>query len=120
MLHLNRDGTIPADNPYFNDPTATGQNKAIWARGLRVPFTFSIQAGTGRIFINDIGEHSWEEVNEGVAAANYGWNITQGPTTDPAFRSPLFVYANGSGSEQGCAITGGAFYNPAVLTYPSD
>ncbi|MDQ3665603.1 MAG: PQQ-dependent sugar dehydrogenase [Acidobacteriota bacterium] len=119
MLRLNRDGTIPVDNPYFNDPSVTGQSKAIWARGLRVPFTFSVQPGSGRIFINDIGEHSWEEVNEGVAAANYGWNITEGPTTDPAFRSPLFVYANGTGSEQGCAITGGAFYNPPVNHFPA-
>ena len=53
MLRYNSDGTIPTDNPFFN--TATGANRAIWALGLRNPFTFGFQPGTGRMFINDVG-----------------------------------------------------------------
>ena len=65
VLRLNADGTIPSDNPFFG--TATGVNRAIWALGLRNPFTFAVQPGSGRIFINDVGQSVWEEINDGVA-----------------------------------------------------
>jgi glucose/arabinose dehydrogenase len=118
ILRINANGTIPTDNPFFN--TATGVNRAIWALGLRNPFTFSVQPGTGRIFINDVGESSWEEINEGVAGANYGWPTTEGATTDPRFRSPLFAYGHGSSGTTGCAITGGVFYNPPSGQFPAE
>ncbi len=117
LLRLNADGSIPADNPFVT--TATGVNRAIWALGLRNPFTFAFQPGTGRLFINDVGERTWEEINEGVAGANYGWPDTEGPTTDPRFRSPLTVYGHGNGDTVGCAIAGGTFYNPATTQFPS-
>ena len=118
LLRINADGTIPHDNPFF--ATATGQNRAIWALGLRNPYRFGVQPGTGKILINDVGNGSFEEINEGVAGGNYGWNLTEGPTTDPRFRSPLFAYPhNGpSGTVTGCAIVGGAFYNPTSATFP--
>src|SRR5947208_4320319 len=50
ILRYNSDGSIPTDNPFYN--TATGANRSIWALGLRNPFTFNFQPGTGRIFIN--------------------------------------------------------------------
>ncbi len=117
MLRLNPDGSIPTDNPFFT--TATGANRAIWSLGLRNPFTFAFQPGTGRMFINDVGEVTWEEINDGIAGSNYGWPTTEGATTDARFRSPLFVYAHGSGGTSGCAITGGAFYNPSTSQFPS-
>ena len=56
MLRINKDGTIPTDNPFY--ATASGNNRAIWALGLRNPFKFAVQPGTGTIFINDVGaEH---------------------------------------------------------------
>jgi len=119
IIRINPDGTIPEDNPFF--ATAAGNNRAIWALGLRNPFTVEFQPGTGRFFINDVGERSWEEINEGAAGANYGWPVTEGPTTDPRFRGPVFAYQNGSGStSRGCAITGGAFYNPPSPTFPTE
>jgi glucose/arabinose dehydrogenase len=118
ILRINADGTIPADNPFFN--TATGQNRAIWALGLRNPFTFTFQPGTGRMFVNDVGQTTWEEIDDGIAGSNYGWPTTEGPTSDPRFRSPLFWYGHGSSSTTGCAITGGAFYNPSAAQFPSD
>jgi glucose/arabinose dehydrogenase len=117
ILRINGDGTIPTDNPFF--ATATGKNRAIWALGLRNPFTFDFQRGTGRLFINDVGQNTWEEINDGMAGSNYGWPTTEGTTTDPRFRSPLFSYAHGSSSTTGCAITGGAFYNPQTVQFPS-
>jgi glucose/arabinose dehydrogenase len=117
MLRINSDGTIPTDNPFFN--TATGLNRAIWALGLRNPFTFAFQPGTGRLFINDVGQSMWEEINDGIAGSNYGWPNTEGVTADPAFRSPLFAYGHGSTSTTGCAIAGGAFYNPTTVQFPS-
>jgi hypothetical protein len=66
MLRLNPDGSIPTDNPFFGQ--ATGVNRAIWALGLRNPFTFSIESITGRMLINDVGQNTWEEINEGVVA----------------------------------------------------
>ena len=118
MLRINSDGSIPSDNPFFN--TATGLNRAIWALGLRNPFTFAFQPGTGRMFINDVGQNTWEEINEGIAMSNYGWPDTEGATTDPRFRTPLFSYGHGSTSTTGCAIAGGAFYNPTTVQFPSN
>src|SRR3954462_4029707 len=109
ILRYTPDGTIPADNPFFN--TATGANRAIWALGLRNPFTFAFQPGTGRMFINDVGQNTWEEINDGIAGSNYGWPTAEGPTANPAFRSPLFAYQHGTSDTTGCAIVGGSFYN---------
>ncbi|MEY2490213.1 MAG: hypothetical protein QOC70_2155 [Verrucomicrobiota bacterium] len=73
LLRVNADGSVPADNPFFN--IATGANRAIWALGLRNPYTFAFQPGTGRMFINDVGANTWEEINNGIAGSNYGWSI---------------------------------------------
>ena len=116
MLRINKDGTIPRDNPFYN--RATGKNRAIWARGLRNPFSFAIQPRTGKVFINDVGEQTWEEINRGAAGANYGWPRFEGPESKPKYRSPVFAYRQGSTKTTGCAITGGAFYNPTTRQFP--
>ena len=120
MLRLNADGSIPTDNPFY--ATATGNNRAIWALGLRNPFTFGVQPGTGRIFIDDVGQSSWEEIDDGIAGANYGWPDSEGfrqpgdtQTTIGTYHDPLFAYDHSNGST---AITGGTFYNPATPQFP--
>ena len=116
ILRMNADGTVPADNPFFS--TATGNNRLIWTLGLRNPFTFAVQPGTGRIFINDVGQNTFEEINDGVAGANYGWPTTEGDfnqSSFPNFKRPLFVYDHSAGQ---CAITGGTFYSPATVNFP--
>ena len=119
ILRYNDDFTIPADNPFLG--TTTGVFRAIWAHGLRNPFTFAFQPGTGRMFINDVGQNAWEEINEGIAGSNYGWPITEGPTTDPRFRSPVFAYEHRSGAIlRGFAVVGGTWYNPPNPRLPSD
>lgn len=117
MLRINADGSIPSDNPFFN--TASGVNRAIWAFGLRNPFTFAFQPGTNRMFINDVGQSTWEEINDGIAGSNYGWPTTEGPTTNPNFRGPIYAYGRSPSATGGCAITGGAFYNPPTTQFPS-
>jgi glucose/arabinose dehydrogenase len=119
ILRYNLDGSIPTDNPFFN--TATGANRAIWALGLRNPFTFGFQPGTGRMFINDVGQSTWEEINDGIAGSNYGWPNCEGVCTpaNASFRDPLFQYGHGSTTTTGCAIVGAAFYNPPINQFPA-
>ena len=120
ILRINPDPSnlIPADNPFVNQ--ASGVNRAIWALGLRNPFTFAFQPGTGRMFINDVGETRWEEINDGVAGANYGWPKTEGDHNDPRYARPIFAYGHGNGPTTGNAIAGGAFYNPSTPQFPPE
>lgn len=119
MLRINSDGSIPTDNPFYRK--ARGNDRAIWARGLRNPFSFAVQPGTGTIFINDVGLHVWEEINRGARGANFGWPRYEGPESSGRFRPPIFAYRHsGPQGETGCAITGGTFYNPPTPTYPED
>ena len=125
LLRLNEDGSFPADNPFF--ATQAGLGRAVWAYGLRNPYTFAVQPGTGRIHINDVGETTWEEIDLGAAGANYGWPGSEGPDNVGAgITGPLFTYKHsdvaplGSGPGgffKGFAIAGGAFY-PATGPFP--
>lgn len=116
MLRINKNGSIPRDNPFYS--RAKGKNRAIWALGLRNPFSFAVQPGTGRIFINDVGQDKWEEINRGKARANYGWPRYEGPESNPRFQGPAFAYRHGNTATTGCAVTGGTFYNPKRATFP--
>ena len=114
MLRLNADGSIPTDNPFFS--STSGKNRAIYALGLRNPFTFAFNPTLTQLFINDVGQNTWEEIDDGAAGANYGWPDTEGTTTDSRFVSPRHTYNHSGGT---CAITGGAFYTPATPQFPS-
>jgi glucose/arabinose dehydrogenase len=115
ILRINKDGTIPADNPFYG--STAGRNRAIWALGLRNPFTFAFNPVGTELFINDVGQNAWEEINDGIAGANYGWPETEGATPDPRFASPVYTYSHATG---GCAITGGVFYAPLTTQFPAD
>jgi putative heme-binding domain-containing protein len=110
LLRINPDGSIPDDNPFTKQ--TSGKYRAIWAMGCRNPFTFAVQPETGRIFINDVGGIA-EEINEGIAGANYGWPIVEhGPKTDPRFRGPIHHYPTA------CII--GAAFAPSDLPWPKE
>ena len=117
VLRLNPDGSIPTDNPYYG--SATGNNRAIWALGLRNPFHIAVQPGTGTIFINDVGQSTYEEINQGLAGKNYGWPGIEGVKTSqtpPAnYQDPVYAYDHGAG----CSITAGEFYNPTTAQFPA-
>ena len=118
ILRINPDGSIPSDNPF--SLTATGANRAIWAKGLRNPYTFAFHPQSGRMFIDDVGQSTWEEIDDGAAGANYGWPNSEGPTTSTGMTGPAYWYGHGTGATLGCAISGGTFYAPAVPTFPAD
>ena len=115
VLRINSDGSAPADNPF---PTGSESRKRIWSYGLRNPYTIAIQPGTGRIFVNDVGQSTWEEINDATTAGlNFGWPNAEGTSSNSAYTNPVFAYPH-SGNGSGCAITGGAFFNPTSTTYP--
>lgn len=112
ILRLNADGSIPADNP-ISFTTSNGQastvgiNRAIYALGFRNPFTAAVEIF--KIYVNDVGEASKEEVNDLIAGANYGWPNCEGSCSDSRFTNPIFEYSH-LGSLAPAAITGGVFY----------
>jgi glucose/arabinose dehydrogenase len=105
ILRINPDGSVPTDNPFVGTPGARGE---IWAYGLRNPFAGDIDPVTGRMYINDVGRKRADEINLGVAGANYGWPECEGECENPHpdFEDPIHTYSQ----QTGCAITGGAFY----------
>jgi glucose/arabinose dehydrogenase len=117
---------IPADNPFVG--TATGINQLIYALGLRNPFTFAVQPGANKIYINDVGQNTWEEIDQAFAGANYGWPFSEGfkqpgdtSTTIGTYHDPLLAYNHTGGpAGGGTAIVGGAFYNPSTAQFPSN
>jgi glucose/arabinose dehydrogenase len=127
LLRFDEDGAIPADNPFF--ATSAGQARAVWAYGLRNPYTFAIEPVSGRMHINDVGQNTWEEIDVGMAGANYGWPGSEGPDNVGAgITAPLFTYKHsaavpaGSGPGgffTGFAIAGGSFY-PQAGPFPAE
>ncbi len=119
LLRINKDGTAPSDNPFFISGMSE-QSKRVWAYGLRNPYTFSIQPGTGKIYVNDVGQNAVEEINDATTGGrNFGWPTAEGTSTNPNFTNPVYAYLHTGTAPTGCAITGGTFFNPQFTTYPA-
>ena len=121
ILRINPDGSIPTDNPFYN--LTTGINRAIYARGVRNPFNMDADPVTGRIFFNDTGPSTYEEVNEVKYGADYGWpgqGVSQGsgPNNNPAFEDPVHAYLQAA-NPGSCAITAGNFHRTSNPDFPS-
>ncbi|MFD5383731.1 PQQ-dependent sugar dehydrogenase [Streptomyces sp. NPDC127074] len=105
---------IPPDNPFVDDPNARDE---IWAYGLRNPWRFSFDAGTGDLLIGDVGQNDWEEIDWAPANSkggeNYGWSQMEGTHpfrggTEPANHvPPVHEYDR---TNLGCSVTGGYVY----------
>ena len=117
IIRLNRNGTIPRDNPFFT--RATGRDRAIWARGLRNPFKFAFDSGSSRTFVNDVGAQTWEEIDRLTRGGNYGWPVHEGPENARQFIPPVFAYRHGDTGSTGCSITGGEFYRAGRRNFPA-
>lgn len=105
---------IPPSNPFVDQPGARGE---IWANGLRNPWRFSFDRATGDLWIGDVGDAKWEEVDMQPASSkggeNYGWPYLEGTECadpahcqDSALVPPLVTY----GHNMNCAIMGGYVY----------
>ena len=121
LLRINKDGSVPSGNPF---PTGSEQQRRIWAYGLRNPFTFAIDQETGKIFVNDVGQDAWEEINDATQGGrNFGWPATEGSFNSasfPTLTNPVYAYRHGTGDGVGCAIVGGAFISPSNTNYPPE
>ena len=121
MLRIDVDGgtpyAIPEDNPLANG----GGLPEIWAWGLRNPWKFSFDRQTGDLYIGDVGQNQWEEINYWAAGShagvNYGWNFWEGlhpyagsPSEDIKFEFPIWEY----GHDLGCSVTGGVVYRSSL------
>ena len=107
--------TVPPDNPFVG---IIGARDEIWSFGLRNPWRFSFDRLTGDMFIGDVGQNSWEEVNfqpsTSTGGENYGWRLMEGnscfnPTTNcnnGTLTLPILVYNH----SVGCSVTGGYRY----------
>jgi glucose/arabinose dehydrogenase len=109
--------TIPNSNPFFNIPTARPE---VWAYGLRNPWRFSFDRAKGDIFIGDVGQNQWEEINyqpaDSKGGENYGWNQMEGNHCFVSGCSPeayVPAFAEYSHSD-GCSVTGGYIYRGAL------
>jgi glucose/arabinose dehydrogenase len=132
MLRLDVDNSseghnyaVPDDNPFAGQE---GKLPEIWAYGLRNPYMFSFDRATGDLWIADVGQSAWEEVDRATladglgAGANYGWNSMEGnhcyyPGTNcntSAKVLPLAEYKHGSGESVGCSIIGAFVYRGAA------
>ncbi|MBK6444239.1 MAG: PQQ-dependent sugar dehydrogenase [Bacteroidetes bacterium] len=117
ILRINTDGTPAAGNPF---PTGSVQRRSVWEYGMRNPYTITFQPTTGKLFVNDVGQNAWEEINDcTIGGLNYGWPAAEGMSTNTLYTNPVYTYGHGSGIGLGCAITGGTFFNPTTTNYPS-
>ncbi|WP_282688450.1 MULTISPECIES: PQQ-dependent sugar dehydrogenase [unclassified Streptomyces] len=110
---------IPADNPFVDDANARDE---IWAYGLRNPWRFSFDAGTGDLLIGDVGQSDWEEIDwapaDSEGGENYGWASMEGTHpfrggTEPANHVPPVYEYDRTGL--GCSVTGGFVYRGDAL-----
>jgi glucose/arabinose dehydrogenase len=104
ILHINRDGTPAAGNPFLDG----GQgDPRIWALGLRNPWKFNLQPGSETLFIGDVGADNFEEINIGMRGANYGWPLTEGPVPPGVAGVTYPIYSYPHTSAEGHAVIGG-------------
>ena len=112
----------PSTNPYVG---RTGSDE-IWARGLRNPWRWSFDRSTGDLWIGDVGQDRYEEIDRNIRpaggwagrGANYGWNVLEGnacykPSTGCSTsgkQAPLLAYGHSVSGTDNCAVTGGFVY----------
>jgi len=103
--------TIPLDNPFL---TTTGTRPEIWLTGLRNPWRFRFDRATGDLWIGDVGQNAWEEIDvarKGVGGLDFGWNTMEGfhcyTPKDGCDQTGLTLPAAEYGHGLGCAVIGG-------------
>ncbi len=117
ILRIDVDGgdpfAVPFDNPFVGNPNARDE---IWAYGLRNPWRFAFDREAGQLYIADVGQNAWEEidvVSASAAGLNFGWNVMEGAhcfNSDSCDQRGLVLPAVEYGHSQGCSVTGGYVY----------
>ncbi len=110
---------VPADNPFVN---TAGALPEIWAYGLRNPWRFSFDRDTGDLYIGDVGQNAFEEVNfqsaDSAGGENYGWNVMEGfhcYNADSCDESGLVLPIAEYPHSEGNSVTGGYVYRGAAI-----
>jgi glucose/arabinose dehydrogenase len=121
LLRIDVDGgdpyAVPADNPFVGQ---TGADE-IWGYGLRNPWRFSFDREAGQLYIADVGQNRWEEVNVTPSSAeglNYGWNVMEGThcfSSDPCDAAGLVMPVVEYSHSDGCSVTGGYVYRGTAI-----
>jgi glucose/arabinose dehydrogenase len=111
VLRINLpDGSIPADNPFFNQ---AGKRGEIFAYGFRNPFRFSFDPVTGKLWLADVGDSTVEEIDIVTSGGNYAWPHCEGTLPagceQPGDIDPIFTYLHSGSSSLGTCIIGGGF-----------
>lgn len=110
--------TVPGDNPFVGRPGAAAE---ILHYGLRNPWRMSLDRATGDLWIGDVGQNAWEEVDvarAGQLGINFGWNVLEGNHcfgSRDCDRAGLTAPVAEYGHEQGCAVIGGSVYRGAAF-----
>jgi glucose/arabinose dehydrogenase len=117
VIRINKDGSVPEGNPFSGSEAAN----RVWAYGLRNPWTIALQQSTGKIYVIDVGESAFEEINDcSSGGKNFGWPGAEGNSNNPSYSNPVYAYPHGNGLSAGCAITGGDFFKSGASNYPSE
>jgi glucose/arabinose dehydrogenase len=110
ILRLNLDGTIPSDNPFFNQ---VGERGEIFAYGFRNPFRFNFDPMGGSLWLGDVGDLTVEEIDIVTSGGNYSWPYCEatlpGGCAQPGDVAPIFSYPHSGGSSLGTCLIGGSF-----------
>jgi glucose/arabinose dehydrogenase/PKD repeat protein len=111
ILRINKDGSIPQDNPFVG---TKGARPEIWAYGFRNPFRMQFDSSTGKLYEGDVGESTWEEINSVTKGGNYGWPLTEGVCTNNCSNliDPIYAYHHDT---PGYSVTGGPVYHGAMF-----
>ncbi|MES2683109.1 MAG: PQQ-dependent sugar dehydrogenase [Pseudomonadota bacterium] len=116
VLRFRPDGSIPADNPFVGTSGARGE---VWAYGLRNPYRASFDRGTGQLWLGDVGQNEYEEIDVVTKGGNYGWRLREGMhdfnTTDARATVPLIEPIFEYSHDLGCSITGGVVYRGGAI-----
>jgi glucose/arabinose dehydrogenase/cytochrome c553 len=106
ILRLNDDGTVPADNPFFNNDTA---RKEIWTYGHRNPQGLVFQPGTGTLFESEHGPTGGDEINIIKKGMNYGWPVIHHQLSHEGMLTPLAEFTPSIGPSEAMFYNGDKF-----------
>ncbi len=125
LLRIDVDGAAPFTSPPDNPFVGVAGLDQIWAYGLRNPWRFSFDRVTGDLYIADVGQNAWEEIDfqpaSSLGGENYGWRCMEGNSctgltgctcNSPTLTDPILAYSHAGGA---CSVTGGYVYRGCAM-----